>query len=206
MKNILLIIFLMGTANVFGQNAKHAFDATTWKAPYHLPIDGWTIERFEIPISFAPDIPYSGVEDIRFAKGWGDAKSGEYWTYAFLWYLNGKPEINERALEKNLMEYYNGLLASNIEKRKIQQEKLIFSKASVKKTTTYTGDANTYTAKIMMLDYMQQQPITLNCIIHTRYCAGQNYSFIFYEISPRPLTDSVWINLNKLWEDFKCSN
>ena len=39
-------------------------------------------------------IKYSGVEDIRFAPGWGNAKSNEYWTYAFLWYLDGTVIIN----------------------------------------------------------------------------------------------------------------
>ena len=36
------------------------------KAPYNLgfPKD-WGVERFLIPIAFAPQIPYKGVEDIR---------------------------------------------------------------------------------------------------------------------------------------------
>ncbi len=63
------------------------------EAPYHLSIPkDWTIERFLITISFAPQISYKGVEDIRFTPGWGKVDSDEYWTYAFLWYLDAHPK------------------------------------------------------------------------------------------------------------------
>src|SRR4051812_6700953 len=71
------------------------FDPGKYVPPYALTApEGWGVERFAIPIEFAPSIPYKGVEDIRFAPGWSDAKSNEYWTYAFLWYLDGKPAID----------------------------------------------------------------------------------------------------------------
>ena len=43
---------------------------------------------------FAPSIKYKGVEDIRFTPGWGKAGSEEYWTYAFLWFLDDEPFVN----------------------------------------------------------------------------------------------------------------
>jgi len=51
---------------------------------------------------------------------------------------------------------------------------------------------------------MQQKSNILNCIIHLKYCDGQDKTFLFYEISPQPPTHQVWQSLDKLWKDFNC--
>ena len=69
MRNILLAIVLLLFLQGAGQD--QPFDGHKWKAPYVLDtVKGWGIERFSIPIGFAPSIPYTGVEDIRFTPGW----------------------------------------------------------------------------------------------------------------------------------------
>jgi hypothetical protein len=159
-----------------------------------------------IPIEFAPQIPYQGVEDLRFTPGWGDSTSNEYWTYSFLWYLDGKPETNAEIIAKNLEHYYTGLIGRNIEKRKIPAEKIFTPKTSFKEIETGKGDIKTFQGTIYMLDYMQQEPITLNCIVHLKACETlKDKTFIFYEISPKPLTDNIWQQLNNLNTSFNCS-
>jgi hypothetical protein len=85
MKNLILLFFCLATIPVQGQDSTKAeFDGHKWEAPYQLSIPkDWGVERFLIPISFAPQISYKGVEDIRFAPGWAKIKTDEYWTYAF---------------------------------------------------------------------------------------------------------------------------
>ncbi|MGL6267834.1 MAG: hypothetical protein ACRC2O_07895, partial [Chitinophagaceae bacterium] len=91
MKILSIIILSLFSAAIYGQEIQSEFDGHKWEAPYTLPVPkDWTIERFPIPISFAPQIPYRGVEDIRFTPGWGKKISEEYWSYAFLWYLEGE--------------------------------------------------------------------------------------------------------------------
>ncbi len=141
---------------------------------------------------------------MRFAPGWPDKKTNEYWTYAFLWYLDDASETNSMILEKNLTAYYSGLVGRNIGPRKIPAEKIIPVKASIKKIATDEGDLQTYSGSIDMLDYMAQEPITLNCIVHLISCAGQPHMFIFYEISPQPFTGTVWNDLNRLRIEFAC--
>jgi hypothetical protein len=176
------------------------FNAELYNPPYNLITpEGWSVERFGIPIDFAPTIPYSGVEDIRFAPGWADPASDEYWTYAFLWYLDGKPEINSESIEKNLNAYYTGLIGRNIDKRNIPQEKISDVKVSMKQINTSEGDLQTYSGTIDMLDYMGQKPMTLNCIVHIKSCADEKHTFVFYEISPKALTNDVWKEMDKLW-------
>jgi hypothetical protein len=189
-----------------GAQTEAEFDPEKYKPVYNLAApQGWAIERFPIPIAFAPSIPYIGVEDIRFAPGWADPKSNEYWAYAFLWYLEGNPGVDPEVIEKNLTAYYTGLVEGNIERRKIPSEKLVPVKAAIKKTTTDPGDVQTYSGTVDMLDYMEQKPITLNCVVHVRSCPDKNNNtFIFYQISPRPLTNSVWKDLRNLWTTFDC--
>lgn len=191
----------------FAQQPEPEFDGKNWVAPYSLAMPaGWDIERFQIPIIFALQIPYSGIEDIRFMPGWANVKSDEYWTYAFLWYLNDQPEMNAQIIEDNLEFYYTGLIESNTEGRKIPADKMFPVRASIKKVNTGKGDLKTFGGTVYMLDYMLQLPITLNAIIHIKpSCSKENKTFVFYEISPKPLTDPVWQSLNQLWTTFDCN-
>ena len=71
MKNILFVIALLLILKTSGQNVNEEFNGHKWEAPYVLAtLKGWGVERFLIPISFAPSISYKGVEDIRFTPGW----------------------------------------------------------------------------------------------------------------------------------------
>jgi hypothetical protein len=202
MKQIVITLFSCIAFHVSAQE----FDGSKWKAPYTLSFpEGWGVERFLIPIEFAPSIHYKGVEDLRFTPGWGNPKSEEYWSYAFLWYLDEMPTTNETTIQNNLNAYYTGLIGRNIEKRKIPAEKLFPVKTSVKEVKSESGDLKTFRGTINMLDYMEQKPITLNCIVHIKSCAGQGKGFIFYEISPKPSTDKIWSGLALVWKSFECT-
>ncbi|HUR10370.1 MAG TPA: hypothetical protein VM012_03325 [Flavitalea sp.] len=182
-------------------------DLQTWKPPYTLIIpNGWEVERFGIPIEFAPQIPYKGVEEIRFAPGWGDTASEQHWTYAFLWWLDGKVKLDAATLQNYLTGYYAGLVGRNIISRNIPPEKVIPTKATIKKEKTSTGDLETYSGTINMLNYFTQTPIVLNCSIHIKNCDAQNNTGVFIEISPRNSGHAVWKELNRIGNSFKCNN
>lgn len=205
MKNSIILLICLISLNTYGQEIITEFDGHKWEAPYELPIPkDWTIERFLVPISFAPQIPYKGVEDIRFTPGWANVKSDEYWTYAFLWYLDARPKTDANIIAENLKAYYTGLLKVNTDSARAATEKPMPVKTSFKKTATATGDLETYTGSIEMLDYMQRKPITLNCIVHLKVCAEENKTILFYELSPKPFAHNNWTALNQLWSDFNC--
>ena len=206
MKTLLIVTLLLASLTIYGQDTtKTEFDGHKWEAPYHLAIPkDWTIERFLIPISFAPRIPYKGVEDIRFTPGWGNVNSDEYWTYAFLWYLDGAPKMDAKMIADNLKAYYTGLININRENYKVPVEKLIPVLTSFNGIQAHNRDLTTYTGTIEMLDYMQQKPITLHCIVHQVRCPEEDKTILFYELSPKPFTHKNWQSLNQLWLDFKC--
>lgn len=207
MKAFSFPLLVIGALFSIASNAQtpDAFDPEKYTPPYSLAFpQGWGVERFAIPIDFALSIPYQGVEDLRFAPGWSDSKSNDYWTYAFLWYLKGKPDVNARNIENNLTAYYTGLIGRNIDRRKIPKEKLVPVKVTIREDKPHTGDLRTWSGTIDMLDYMEQKPITLNCVVHLRLCPGKDNTFMFYQISPRASTNEIWKDLQKLWNTFEC--
>jgi hypothetical protein len=204
MKNILFVIVSLLFLKTSGQNAHEEFDGKKWEAPYILDtIKGWDVERFLIPISFAPSIPYKGIEDIRFTPGWAKKTTNEYWSYAFLWYLDGTVTLDARTIENNLKAYYTGLIKVNSDSSKIA-DKLFPVTSSIKSRTAEKKDLKTFEGSVTMLDYMSKQPVTLNVVIHVRSCAGKDKTFVFHEISPMPYSDDVWKRLHQLWVNFKC--
>jgi hypothetical protein len=203
MKSIAIIIFNLICVSIYGQETNSEFDGHKWEAPYTLPATkDWAIERFLIPIAFAPEIQYKGIEDIRFAPGWAKVNCEDYWSYAFLWYLEGDLNMECEIIESNLKAYYTGLITIN--GSKIPSEKIIPVEVSFKEVRIDTGNLKSFIGTIRMLDYMEQKPIVLNCKVHLKSCFGENNTFIFYELSPRPLSDDIWLSLDKLWYDFKC--
>jgi hypothetical protein len=198
-----VILFFFVPLISFSQITTSDFDPIKWEPPYNLDVPaGWGVERFLIPISFAPQIPYKGVEDIRFTPGWGKAESADYWSYAFLWYLDGHQKITANIVENNLKEYFTGLVEAM--QSDSSDNKSMNVKTIIKKGKTQKGDLKTFYGSVYMLDYMANKPIALYCKVHLKSCAGQNKTFIFYEISPRHYSDNIWLSLDILWTGFSC--
>jgi hypothetical protein len=187
------------------ENSNTKTSKTNTVTSYTLPFPpGWKTEVFSLPPTFAPSIAYKGVEDIRFAPGWDKVTSNEYWTYCFLWCLEDSIHIDTAIIEKNLKAYYTGLIASNVQQNKISP-RTIETKTSFDKSAPGNGNLATFSGTIHMFDYMKQEPITLNCIVHLKSCPGQSKTYVFHEISPKPFTDSVWKNLHQIWSGFACT-
>ena len=183
------------------------FDAITWKPPYDLLIPtGWGIERFSLPTDFAPKINYKGVEDVRFTPGWGDLNSDEHWSYSFLWWIDGNITINADSLQTTLKEYYTGLVGRNIISRNILSNKVVPTITSIKKIKTEANDLETFSGTISMLDYHSQTPITLNCMIHVKDSKTKTHTAIYFEISPKPLSHTIWQKLNEIGDSFHPKN
>lgn len=199
---ILLLYFLPLIS--LSQSNSNEFDPKKWEPPYSLEIpSGWEVERFPIPISFAPKIPYKGIEDIRFTPGWAKPATSEYWSYAFLWYLDGSQTLTANIIETNLKEYYTGLVKANNVDSSISNS--VATKTVFKQVANQKADIKTFSGTVYMLDYMSKKPITLNCKVHIRSCEGLDKTFVFYQLSPMDYTDKVWQSLDGLWKGFRCS-
>ncbi|MBO9205471.1 MULTISPECIES: hypothetical protein [Niastella] len=179
----------------------------TWVPPYkfNLPAN-WGQERIAFPIDFAPQIAYKGIEDLRFAPGWGDPAKEDHWTYGFLWWLEGIHQFNATMMKQYMEAYYSGLVGRNITSRNIPVEKQVPTQAAFKSLKPEGDDKETYNGTISMLNYLNQQPVKLNCTIHVKYCPAQQRTAVFIEVSPQPYSHKVWTELNQLVNTFECRN
>ena len=172
---------------------------------YNLSVPAkWKTEKFTFPPEFASQLPYTGDEDIRFSPGWESVSNDEHWAYSFLWWLNGDAKIDTAVLQDNLKIYYSGLIGSNVKERNIPRDRIIPVTVNIKKKATTTGDIETYNGTVTMLDYLDVtfNPITLNCLIHKKNCAG--HTAVLFEISPRSYEHPIWTTLNGIVEGFEC--
>ncbi len=173
----------------------------TWNPPYYLPLPPkWTSEVFALPSDFAPEIPLKGVEHIRFAPGWDDPQKEDYWTYVYLWWVEGKPALDAAALQKYLAAYYDGLIGRNIDRRNIPKEKV----KPVRVNLTPQPGGTRYTGRIDMLDYMAQRPMTLHCIADIKYCTVAGRTAIFFQVSPQESGHPIWKEMQAIPEQFRC--
>lgn len=181
------------------------FDPNTWVPPYPLSRPkGWEVERFSLPPDFATGMSYKGVEDIRFAPGWGDSTKENYWSYCYLWWLAGTPAIDPVNVQKNLQLYYKGLVDRNVAARNIPTSKLVPTQVTVKKIKTSIGDIQTFSGNVRMLDYMTQRPMVLHAMIHLKDCVVPNRVAVFIEISPMSFDHDVWEQMGRIIRSFSC--
>ena len=189
MKGLITTMVCLASLSSFAQNSKVEFEGTNWIAPYLLATPkGWNVGYALL----ANEISYAGHEDVRLMPGWNNPHSDEYWTYASLWSLDNAPKMNEEAIKNSLTAYFTDLLNKNIEKQKIPAKKILPVKTWITELKAENDDLKTFYGAIAMLDYKQQHPISLNCIVHVRICPGQPKTIVFYELSPKPLTNAIW--------------
>jgi len=168
---------------------------------YSLPLpEQWKSETIPFPIDFAKSIPYSGIEEIRFTPGWGDAHSNDYWSYTFLWFVDGTPALNADTLSNHMMSYFNGLYQSN--KPKTVDSKVVTA-VQIEKVATATGDQETYSGKLATLNFLTGQPIRFFATIHVQNYPNAKQSAIFFEISPKPYNNPVWQELDGVVQGFQ---
>lgn len=141
-----------------------------------------------------------GLEEIRFAPGWGNAKADDYWSLLYLFWLDAGQPINAAVLQTNLKPYYDGLIAGNLSKADSENNK-VTTAVAIKQTKTALNDSATYTGTVRMLDYMARAPITLNCVIHVKNGKSDGQSVIM-ELSPKPYGTGVWLQLNAINDGF----
>jgi hypothetical protein len=182
------------------------FNPQTYSPVYLLPVPkGWQVEQFALPPDFAKPIALKGVEELRFYPGWGDPKSVEHWSYAFLWSLDGNVDVDTKVLQDNLHILYSGLVGRNYVSRKIPKEKQVPVEISIRNAKTEAGDSKTFSGTIHMLNYIVQEPILLNLRIHLKDCPDKTRRFIIFEVSPKPAGHAMWVQLDQLNSDFKCT-
>jgi len=150
--------------------------------------EGWRSEILPFPLAFAPEIDFDGFQDVRFAPGWADQSSDEFWTYHFIWYIRDQPHLTEDLLTDFFMSYYDGLSAAvlNLDEKS--------SDGHPDKTLClFIKSEDGYKGKIRAFDpFFTQDYITINISIEESYCHKRDRYIVSFDISPQPFTHHVW--------------
>ena len=185
----------------------HSVFAQQTKARYHFGVpDGWRLERTTSPPPFAPKFGFAGIEEIRFPPGWGVFGKPDYWSVAYLFWLDEGQKVDGEVLQDNLKIYFDGLvqIGGGSVPHNIPKDKLILTAAHIQKIKSEPDDKETFSGTIDMLDYMAMIPMRLNVMAHLKECSAQHHLPLFIEISPKPYADVIWSDLKKMKKEFKC--
>lgn len=154
----------------------------------------WRSERLEFPIRFAPSIDYKGIEEVRFAKGWGKPDSEEFWTYTFLWYLDEDPKITAQAIEDDIEAYFNGLMAlvgKGNGLTDIPKATVVFVPNNEEKSS-FIGKAKVFDA------FFTKGIQELNIKAVSDYCSATKKYTVLFTFSPKEFDHSIWKTLDTI--------
>jgi len=170
--------------------------------PFSMPIpEGWRTETIPFPLEFAPDLPYEGLEELRFSPGMFDAESEEFWSYAFIWWVAPDAQRDAESLSRHLETYFRGLAGAVAGSREISVGDAGFS-ASIEVATggDFRGVAETFDA------FVTEGEIRLHVAGGPTRCEAQNRQAIFFLLSPQDFDHEVWTTLNTIREGFRCGS
>ncbi len=151
--------------------------------------ENWRSEVLTFPLEFAPEINLSGFEDVLFAPGWNKKESEQFWMYHFTWFLDTKEPMTVDFLEKNMKLYYEGLasavLKGDTDSNALEQD-IEAVCLFVKTDKGFLGKLNVYDP------FFTKDTIVLNMKVGESFCQKTKKHVVSFDISPRPVSDSVW--------------
>lgn len=176
---LFLMLFLASILPVFGQEKE-----TVLTSP-----DTWQSEIIPFPISFAPEIDLKGFEDLRFAPGWADSTSQEFWTYTFVWYVEEKSAMTEAILTEYFNYYYDGLMGVNRINKADTANLVKLDKTLCLFIKTDEG----FSGKMRVFDnFFTKDYLILNIKVKESFCPEMKKHIISCDISPKSFDHLVW--------------
>ncbi len=160
--------------------------AATAKEPAPVSLEAWQAETFPLPPAFAPELP-GGTESLRFAPGWRDPNSENFWSYAFVMWIN-EPAPDAARIDELLEKYYHGLMASFAAGKDI-------SATPTRVEVTRTAP-NHFEARMHLIDaFATFKPIDI-CILVDTAAQTVARSTLRIRVSPQPKEHAIWRSLD----------
>ena len=166
----------------------------------------WAFERFELPPSFAPGIPYKGVEELRFSPGMFKKDTVTYFTYAFVAQLDNVTTISQQDISDYILKYFKGLCSTVAKDRKLVIDTAQIS-AAVEKKKGGAASEVIYNASVNVFGvFADGAPVKLNMEVKVLTNAIANKIYLIFIASPREKTDAVWMKLYEIQNKFTIPN
>lgn len=151
---------------------------------------GWRYERIELPPEFAPDIAFSGFEELRFAPGMFEPNSGSYFSYIFALRLDGEVDVNSAFVTSFLDKYYQGLCKTVAESRDLDLDLSTISVEVLERDGRFVATVDMYDV------FVTGAPLRLN--LEVLSVATPGATNVFAVASPKPADAPIWATLHDL--------
>ncbi|HMV98546.1 MAG TPA: hypothetical protein PLB18_02500 [Acidobacteriota bacterium] len=207
---LLLFCALFGVGSVTGLTTGSALSASQKPEPhqttFELPVPpGWKTETIPFPLGFAPELPYRGVEELRFAPGFFKAGQPDFWSYTFVWYLEGNPDFSADDLSSDLKAYFQGL-AKAVEKKEAYTSDKAAVKTDLKKVAASPAGHTLYVGTVANYDaFVTHNRLLLNLKLDVFRCEKEKRKVVVCQLSPQPTTHEIWKTLEQIANGFQCS-
>jgi hypothetical protein len=163
-----------------------AVDQITRINGLELLVTDWGKEIFHFPISFAPKIPYTGVEEVVFPKNWIKKDSADFWSYVFVWAIENETEVNAMDLNLNLTRYFNGLNDD------VPEDQMVQTSVDLKRNSN-PNDSAEFIGTVNLFDHFATNAeIQLNARIYSNYCETNGKLILLFRFSPQAFEHPVW--------------
>lgn len=168
---------------------------------------GWKEETIPFPLEFAPELPYQGVEELRFSPGMFKADQEDYWSYAFVWWLDGRPVLDAAELSSSLKRYFTGLCTAVAKDKGHPVDAARFAAsvhalAGARKqdhaVAAFAGTVDAYDA------FVTGKPIVLNVEVWVWDCDRSGKRAALVLASPKPASAPIWSSLCQRRDAFAC--
>ncbi len=157
--------------------------------------DSWRKELLTLPLQFAPELDYKGLEFVRFSKGWSDKNSEEFWTYKFAWYLDAPANLTTKKLNKELKIYFDNLFNLVGSGKGIAKENI----TPTKSTLVYNEDKKMFIGNVTIFDVFFLEALqTLNVKVIPTYCETSKKHTVYFEFSPQSFDHELWNTMNQI--------
>lgn len=182
-----------------------AVPAAAAELPFTLPVpEGWRTETIPFPLGFAPSLPYTGLEELRFAPGMFVPGAVDFWTYAFCWWVPEGTPLDSRLLEQDLQVYFAGLSAAVAEAEHFEAERPHYG-AELLPVRTAVGEPQRWEGKVETFDaFASRGQVILNAVIEAVPCPDAGMMAVLFRLSPQPAGHPVWKTLAQLRAGFSC--
>jgi hypothetical protein len=171
--------------------------------------EGWSGETISLPPGFAPDMKLKGSEHIRFAPGMMKPDSDSFFSYAFVFELQSKPELADAVVKEEFLKYYGGLCKAvlNSKAPDVDPSKFTLELDRVKSDAKPPVNVKLVDGPVLYtgtLDWVEpfatKKPQKLQLEIQTWTQNDRNY--LFACVSPQARDAAIWKQLHAIRDDY----
>jgi len=170
----------------------------------------WAGERIPLPPRFAPDLGWTGVEEIRFAPGMFEAGEPGFFSYVLVFLLQPGDDVGREALARELLTYYRGLSAAVMEGRGLTVDTSPFTIQveepgdAVLESPATAPDATAWRASLTWIEpFATQEQQVLHFELHTWEEKGRPVVLSCASPADPSATGGPWKDLRRIRSTFR---